>query len=88
MQRKSATYHSTGRQREQLFDSRGRTEAAARLEREITRWVDDVDAIYAELTQRSAIIDYEMCVQPYGVKEFGVQDLDDHDIGVGEIINP
>ncbi len=50
-------------------------------------WVDDVDAIYAELRQRGAIIDYEMCLQPYGVKEFGVQDLDDHDIGIGQIIH-
>ncbi len=50
-------------------------------------WVDDVDAIYAELRQRGAIIDYEMCLQPYGVKEFGVQDLDDHDIGIGQVIH-
>ena len=49
-------------------------------------WVDDVDAIYAELQQRGAVIDYELGVKPYGVKEFGVQDIDDHDIGIGQVL--
>ncbi len=47
-------------------------------------WVDDVEAIYAELTARGATIDYELCDQPYGVKEFGVQDLDGYDIAFGQ----
>ena len=51
-------------------------------------WVDDVDAMYEEMQRRGAIIDYGLGVKPYGVKEFGVQDLDDHDIAFGQILNP
>ena len=47
-------------------------------------WVDDVEAIYAELKERSAAIDYELCIQEYGVKEFGVQDLEGYDIAFGQ----
>lgn len=47
-------------------------------------WVDDVAAIYGELKERSAIIDYKICIQPYGCKEFGVQDLDGYDIAFGQ----
>jgi uncharacterized glyoxalase superfamily protein PhnB len=50
-------------------------------------WVDDVDAIYEELQRRGATIDYTLGVKPYGVKEFGVQDLDDHDIAFGQILD-
>ena len=47
-------------------------------------WVDDVEAVYAELKDRGATIDYDLCVQPYGCKEFGVQDLDGYDIAFGQ----
>ena len=47
-------------------------------------WVDNVEAIYEELKDRGATIDYELCIQPYGVKEFGVQDLDCYDIAFGQ----
>lgn len=47
-------------------------------------WVDDVAAIYGELKERGAVIDYEICIQPYGCKEFGVQDLDGYDIAFGQ----
>lgn len=50
-------------------------------------WVDDVEAIYQELVQRGAIIDYHLGMKPYGVREFGVQDIDDHDIGFGQVID-
>lgn len=50
-------------------------------------WVDDVDAIYQELKGRGATIDYELGIKPYGVKEFGVQDLDDHDIAFGQLLD-
>lgn len=50
-------------------------------------WVDDVDAVYEEMQRRGAIIDYEPGVKPYAVKEFGVQDLDDHDIAFGQLLN-
>lgn len=49
-------------------------------------WVDDVDAMYAELKQRGAIIDYELHLKPYGVREFGIQDLAGHDIAFGQIV--
>ncbi len=49
-------------------------------------WVDDAEALYEELKSKNAIIDYELCVQPYGCKEFGIQDLDGHDIAFGEIL--
>ena len=47
-------------------------------------WVDDVEAIFVEMKERGATIDYELCVQEYGVKEFGVQDLDGYDIAFGQ----
>ena len=47
-------------------------------------WVDDVEAVYAELKGRGATIDYELGVKEYGVKEFGVQDLDGYDIAFGQ----
>lgn len=49
-------------------------------------WVDDVEALYDEYQRRGATIDYTLCVQPYGVKEFGVQDLDGHDLAFGQVL--
>jgi uncharacterized glyoxalase superfamily protein PhnB len=49
-------------------------------------WVDDVEALYAEYQASGAIIDYTLYTTPYGVKEFGVQDLDGHDIAFGQVI--
>ncbi len=49
-------------------------------------WVDDVDAIYAEMKASGATIDYHLGIKDYGVKEFGVQDLDGHDIAFGQNI--
>jgi uncharacterized glyoxalase superfamily protein PhnB len=49
-------------------------------------WVDDAAAIYDELRQRGATIDYELHDKPYGCREFGIQDLDGHDIAFGQII--
>lgn len=47
-------------------------------------WVSDVDALHAEFIGRGALIDYGLCDQPYGCREFGVQDIDGHDIGFGQ----
>ncbi len=47
-------------------------------------WVDDVEGLYNELVRRGAKIDYELCDQPYGCREFGVQDLDGYDIAFGQ----
>ena len=46
----------------------------------------DVDAMYAEMAERGTAIDYTICNQPWGMREFGVQDPDGHDIGFGQPI--
>ncbi|MGF1656113.1 MAG: VOC family protein [Verrucomicrobiales bacterium] len=50
-------------------------------------WVSDVDALHAEFVSRGAKIDYGLCDQSYGCREFGTQDLDGHDIGFGQAID-
>ncbi|MEO1748777.1 MAG: VOC family protein [Pseudomonadota bacterium] len=47
-------------------------------------WVDDAKAIYEEFIANGARIDYELHEKPYGVLEFGIQDLDGHDIAFGQ----
>lgn len=47
-------------------------------------WVDDVDALYAEFVERGAKIDYGLDNKVYGVREFGIQDLDRQDIAFGQ----
>lgn len=47
-------------------------------------WVDNVDAIYQDIRERGAKIDYELCDQPYGCREFGIRDLDGYDIAFGQ----
>jgi predicted enzyme related to lactoylglutathione lyase len=49
-------------------------------------WVDDADTLYAEMKAKGAKMDYGPCTQPYGVREFGIQDLDENDIGFGQVI--
>jgi catechol 2,3-dioxygenase-like lactoylglutathione lyase family enzyme len=49
-------------------------------------WVDDADALYAEFQKRGATIDYHIHDKPYGIREFGIQDLDGHDIAFGSPI--
>ena len=51
-------------------------------------WVDDVDALFAELKRRGAKIDYELDDKPYDVREFGIQDLDGYDIAFGQPMAP
>jgi predicted enzyme related to lactoylglutathione lyase len=46
--------------------------------------VDDADAIYAEVQERGASIDYTIYDAPHGFREFGVQDPDGHDIAFGQ----
>jgi catechol 2,3-dioxygenase-like lactoylglutathione lyase family enzyme len=50
--------------------------------------VDDVDAIYAEVQERGAGIDYTIYNAPHGFREFGVQDPDGHDIAFGQRVEP
>jgi len=47
-------------------------------------WVDDAKAMYEELVERGARIDYHLCEQEHGCLEFGVQDPDGYDIAFGE----
>jgi predicted enzyme related to lactoylglutathione lyase len=49
--------------------------------------VDDADAIYAEVQERGAEIDYEIYDAPHGFREFGVTDPDGHDIAFGQRVN-
>jgi predicted enzyme related to lactoylglutathione lyase len=46
--------------------------------------VDDADAIYTEVQERGAGIDYTIYDAPHGFREFGVQDPDGHDIAFGQ----
>jgi predicted enzyme related to lactoylglutathione lyase len=46
--------------------------------------VDDADAVYAEVQERGARIDYTIYDAPHGFREFGVQDPDGHDIAFGQ----
>ena len=50
-------------------------------------WVDDVEELYREFQGRGAKIDYDLCDQPYGCREFGTQDIDGHDIGFGQVVS-
>jgi hypothetical protein len=50
-------------------------------------WVNDIDALFREFVERGAKIDYGLCDQPYGCREFGTQDIDGHDIGFGQIVS-
>jgi len=49
-------------------------------------WVDDADALYNEIKAKGARMDYGPRTQPYGVREFGIQDLDGHDISFGHVL--
>jgi catechol 2,3-dioxygenase-like lactoylglutathione lyase family enzyme len=49
-------------------------------------WVDDVEALFAELRGRAAPLDYELCDQPYGVREFAIKDPDGQGIGFGQVL--
>lgn len=47
-------------------------------------WVNDVDALFAELTDRGADIVYQPVVQPYHMKEFAVRDPSGYVLGFGQ----
>jgi predicted enzyme related to lactoylglutathione lyase len=49
-------------------------------------WVDNADALYAEIKARGGRMDYGPSTKPYGVREFGIQDLDGNDIGFGQVL--
>ncbi|HKU61541.1 MAG TPA: VOC family protein [Gemmatimonadales bacterium] len=47
-------------------------------------WVEGLDALRAELVRRGAELAYDVTVQPYGMRELAVRDLDGHVLGFGE----
>ena len=47
-------------------------------------WVADVEALYLELTAKTAEIVYEPMVQAYGMKEFAVRDPNGYVLGFGQ----
>ena len=47
-------------------------------------WVNDVNKLYEEVKSNGATIDYDLSDQPYGCREFGIKDLDGHDIAFGQ----
>ncbi len=47
-------------------------------------WVENIDALYAEYQASGAEIDYTLYTTPWGIREFGVQDLDGYDISFGQ----
>lgn len=49
-------------------------------------WVDDARSLYDELVARGAPIDFTIYDTPWGTREFGIQDLDDHDIAFGQVL--
>lgn len=51
-------------------------------------WVDDAEALYEELGARGAPIDFTIYDTPWGTREFGIQDPDEHDIAFGQILSP
>lgn len=49
-------------------------------------WVDDAKAMYEELIDRGAPIDWELYKAPWGGLEFGIQDPEGRDIAIGQIL--
>ena len=50
-------------------------------------YVSDVEAIYDEFKAKNVPIDYGIESKDYGMKEFGIQDLDGYDIAFAEPLN-
>jgi hypothetical protein len=46
--------------------------------------IDDACAMYLDLKELGTLIDCDLGEQPHGVLKFGIQDLDEHDIGFGQ----
>lgn len=50
------------------------------------QWVKDVDAYYKEIVGRGAVVAREPANQPYGLREFGVSDINGVGIVFGQDI--
>ena len=51
-------------------------------------WVDDVEALHAELALAGAAIIYAPIIQPYGMKEFASRDPNGYVLGFGQTWPP
>jgi predicted enzyme related to lactoylglutathione lyase len=49
-------------------------------------WVDDADALHAEFTARGVTIAREICDQPYGCRDFDVEDCNGYRLCFGHDI--
>ncbi len=56
------------------------------LERDAYVYVDDLDALYADLQRRGAVIAQPPRVAPYGLRELVVEDLNGYRIAFGEFV--
>ena len=52
------------------------------------QWVRDINAYYSEIRGRGATVASEPTDQPYGIRQFAVQDLDGVEIIFGQDIEP
>ena len=49
-------------------------------------WIDDADALYAEFKSRGVTITRELCDQPYGCRDFDVEDCNGYRLCFGQDI--
>lgn len=47
-------------------------------------WIDDADALCAEFKSKGAIIARELCDQPYGCRDFEVEDINGYRLCFGQ----
>ena len=55
------------------------------FERDVYVYVDDLDALYADLKQRGAVITQPPSLAPYGIREIVVEDSNGYRLAFGEI---
>ena len=56
------------------------------FERDVYLYVDDLDALHADLKRRGAVIQQGPHVAPYGIREIEVDDLNGYRLTFGEFI--
>jgi uncharacterized glyoxalase superfamily protein PhnB len=54
-------------------------------ERDVYLYVEDLDALYADLQRRGAVIRQEPRMAPYGIREIEVEDLNGYRLTFGEV---
>jgi len=56
------------------------------FERDVYLYVDDLDALFAELQERGAVILQPPRAAPYGIREMVVEDLNGYRLAFGEMV--